>query len=169
MASTVPPARIVLPPISSFMPDDRFAEIFCINRKPQSPEPVDALESSGPYKIDDDLSIFKAIRSFYGDTFSGTVPWSFWKTYRQLTGSNRSTSSLYHHWNGSIQRKYRQFLRQKNLDACIKMIEQERENGPVEVPLPLTHNWSQPCAVTVNQMFPTTRHVNPSSSYVHSC
>ena len=140
MADTLSSRRIVLPPISSFMPDKQFAETFCINLSPRPSDSPDLLESAGPYRVDDDLSIFRAIKSFYGDGFTGTVPWSFWKTYQKLTGSSRSTSSLYHHWNGSIQRKYRHLLRQKNLDACIEMIEQKRDQYPSDPLLPLTHS-----------------------------
>ena len=145
--------RILLPPITSLMADAEFEGLICMTRPCEAPQQLDQLESSGPYRVEDDLSIFRAIRSFYGESFNGTVPWSFWQTYRRLTGSNRSTSSLYHHWNGSIQRKYGTYLREKNLDECIKHIESEKSNAATvvspgrfdepAVSLPLVRSWSR--------------------------
>ena len=151
--------KFVLPPISSFLQNglaDQLMQIPIVEVT-EHQETDEGLENSGPYRLEDDLSIFKAIHSFYGESFCGTVPWSFWQTYRKVTGSNRSTSSLYHHWNGSIQRKYGGYLRQKRLLDCIHWIEQEIETSKsppkkhtvahdtvVPVGLPLMHNKSLP-------------------------
>ena len=153
--------RIILPPISTFMPDAEFEELICMPRPAAPVEQLDPLESSGPYRVDDDLSIFRAIRSFYGESFNGTVPWSFWQTYRRLTGSNRSTSSLYHHWNGSIRRKYGSYLREKNIEDCIKHIESEKntnsakmEKPPMRIAMP--HNWAGPVPLGKSHLLPVT-------------
>ena len=113
-------------------------------------------DSSGQYKLIDDLQILKAIKTYYGNAFSGNVPWSFWQTYIKTTGCNRSSSSLYHHWNGSMQRKYGTYLKQKRLDECIDWIQKEmkslnpskrkcmKEEDPQPTGQPLCHNWSAP-------------------------
>jgi hypothetical protein len=40
-----------------------------------------------------------------------------------MSGSPRSTSSLYHHWNGSIWKKYKSFVTTGKLSECIQWIE----------------------------------------------
>ncbi|OHT13237.1 hypothetical protein TRFO_16682 [Tritrichomonas foetus] len=116
---------------------------------------------SGQYKLSDDLQILKAIKTYYGNAFSGSVPWSFWQTYIKTTNCNRSSSSLYHHWNGSMQRKYGTYLKQKRVDECIEWIQKEmkslnpskrkcmKEADPPHIQptgQPLCHNWSAPVA-----------------------
>ena len=118
-------------------------------------------EISGQYKLADDMQILKAIKAYYGNSFSGNVPWSFWQTYIKTTGCNRSSSSLYHHWNGSMQRKYGSYLKQKRIDECIQWIENEMKSsnpskrkcmkedddslqGFQPTGQPMCHNWSAP-------------------------
>ena len=62
---------------------------------------------SAPYTLRDDLMIFKVVATYYGFGFHGKIPWSFWQTYKRVTGSNRSNSSLYHHWNGAMKKSMR--------------------------------------------------------------
>ena len=115
------------------------------------------------YTLEDDLMIFKTINSYYGTAFHGRVPWSFWQTFRKVTGNERSSSSLYHHWNGAMRRKYGAYLTTGRLHECIAWIEQalaaeksissppanseecEINNEKEEITgLPLHHNWSLP-------------------------
>ncbi|OHS98764.1 hypothetical protein TRFO_01801 [Tritrichomonas foetus] len=80
-------------------------------------------KESGQYTLIDDLSIIRAIASYYGMHFSGKIPWSFWQTYKRATKSDRSTSSLYHHWSGVMQKKYGGFIAAGKISDCIAWLE----------------------------------------------
>lgn len=109
---------------------------------------------SAPYTLQDDLMIFKVVASYYGYGFHGKIPWSFWQTYKRVTGSNRSNSSLYHHWNGAMKKKYEAFIEGGRLNDCILWLETavmaEQANPITDQPpiqhsgSPLYHNKSQP-------------------------
>jgi hypothetical protein len=105
---------------------------------------------ASPYTMADDLSILKVVGAYYGTTFRGKIPWSFWQTYKRVTGSNRSTSSLYHHWNGAIKKKYDAFLSTGRLSDCILWLETAvmTEERPTVMTLPtgapLRHYRSEP-------------------------
>ena len=73
----------------------------------------------------EDLALFKTLFAYYGGKPINKVPWSFWDLYRRTTGSDRSDSSLYHHWNGSIVKKYGRLLREGRLHECIQIAEEE--------------------------------------------
>jgi hypothetical protein len=98
----------------------------------------------------DDFSILKVVGAYFGTTFRGKIPWSFWQTYKRVTGSTRSTSSLYHHWNGAIKKKYDAFLSTGRLSDCILWLETavmtEERPQPFTVPAgaPLRHYRSEP-------------------------
>ncbi|KAK8881673.1 hypothetical protein M9Y10_004433 [Tritrichomonas musculus] len=109
---------------------------------------------SAPYTLKDDLMIFKVVASFYGFGFHGKIPWSFWQTYKRVTGSNRSNSSLYHHWNGAMKKKYEAFIDNGRLSDCILWLEtavmaEQTSPSAESIPFqhtgtPLFHNKSQP-------------------------
>jgi hypothetical protein len=88
------------------------------------------------------------VAAYFGSTFSGRVPWSFWQTYKRVTGSPRSNSSLYHHWNGVIHRKYENFVSSGRLGECIACIERvtgpERKGDSPPAGSPLVHHRSVP-------------------------
>jgi hypothetical protein len=88
-------------------------------------EPLDEPDPSrsAPYTLLDDLSIFKVVAAYYGFDFRGKIPWSFWQTYRRVANSNRSNSSLYHHWNGAMRKKYDHFLSGGRMCDCIAWLE----------------------------------------------
>lgn len=71
----------------------------------------------------EDVTILKALRLYLGKSASLKVPWSFWQFYRKLSGSQRSDSSLYHHWNGAMVKKYGCFIKDGRIDDCIKWAE----------------------------------------------
>ncbi|OHS94099.1 hypothetical protein TRFO_11367 [Tritrichomonas foetus] len=113
----------------------------------------EGIPKSPQYSLTDDLLILKTINSYYGTAFHGRVPWSFWQTFRKTTGNRRSSSSLYHHWNGAMKRKYGSFLSQGRLTECIQWIEtaiesakpmQRRQIDDEYTGMPLQHNWSLP-------------------------
>lgn len=116
------------------------------------------IEKTPQYTLADDLLILKTINSYYGTAFHGRVPWSFWQTFRKVTGNKRSPSSLYHHWNGAMKRKYGSFLNHGKINECISWIEtamesgrpaqkeNSSENGGDFAGMPLAHNWSFPPA-----------------------
>lgn len=104
-----------------------------------------------PYTIADDLSMLKVVASYYGYKFTGKIPWSFWQTYKRVTGSTRSNSSLYHHWNGSMRKKYERYIESGNLRDCIQQLEEAtmfKQYPPypplVQVGMPLSHSVSGP-------------------------
>jgi hypothetical protein len=78
---------------------------------------------SSPYTLHDDLSIFKVVAAYYGFDFHGKIPWSFWQTYKRVTHSTRSNSSLYHHWNGAMKKRYEPFLATGRISDCILWLE----------------------------------------------
>ena len=122
----------------------------------------DSNESSGesaksaPYSLSDDLSIFQVVASYYGYGFHGKIPWSFWQTYKRVTGSSRSNSSLYHHWNGAMKKKYEIFIKTGRLSQVIVWLQnainsesqhnQNQANAQQHeiTGAPLFHNKSQP-------------------------
>ena len=123
----------------------------------QSTPPViedDDSARSNPYTLMDDLSIFRVVTWYYGLNFRGKIPWSFWQTYKRATGSTRSNSSLYHHWNGAMKKKYESFISTGRLSDCILWLEtavraeQARMAPPPPVVphagLPLCHSMSGP-------------------------
>jgi hypothetical protein len=69
------------------------------------------------------MDILKFIAAYYGMDFHGKLPWSLWQTFKRTTGSPRSTSSLYHHWNGAMKKKYGAFLEGGKLSDCIQWLE----------------------------------------------
>jgi hypothetical protein len=106
---------------------------------------------SAPYTIHDDLSILKVVSLYYGCGFHGKMPWSFWQTYKRVTNSPRSNSSLYHHWNGSIRKKYENFLSAGRIMDCILCLETAimTQQAIPQSPHPpaghqLYHHFSQP-------------------------
>jgi hypothetical protein len=105
---------------------------------------------SAPYTVSDDLSIFKVVAAYYGVGFRGKIPWSFWQTYKRVTRSARSNSSLYHHWNGAMKKKYEPFLASGRISQCIAWLETaataEQRPAPLPVPTgaPLCHVRSEP-------------------------
>lgn len=122
----------------------------------QTPRPMgedDDSARSSPYTLMDDLSIFRVVSYYYGPGFRGKIPWSFWQTYKRATGSVRSTSSLYHHWNGAMKKKYDCFISSGRLLDCIHWLEvavmtdQSHHICQSEMPhtgLPLCHSMSGP-------------------------
>jgi hypothetical protein len=105
---------------------------------------------SSPYSLADDLSILKVVGAYFGTDNPGKIPWSFWQTYKRVTGSTRSNSSLYHHWNGSIKRKYDGFLSTGRLNDCILWLEtavmsvEATGTAPAPAGSPLRHHRSEP-------------------------
>lgn len=116
--------QTILPPIHSFAPDMPLLDLPTAQREEVSKEET---AKPTPFTLKEDLGILKCIRAYFGSNFAadGKVPWSFWHTYRKTTGSWRSNSSLYHHWIGSICRKYKVFLENGRLDDCINFVEAE--------------------------------------------
>ncbi|OHT15528.1 hypothetical protein TRFO_02857 [Tritrichomonas foetus] len=166
--------KVKLPPITGLVGDMPQINV-PIERLPDPPKPTplelqfpkvqntqqeDSNDESGgdsgrsaPYTLHDDLSIFKVVASYYGFGFHGKIPWSFWQTYKKATGSTRSNSSLYHHWNGAMKKKYEAFITNGRLSDCILwletavMAEQIPPNSTQPLPhagTPLCHNRSQP-------------------------
>ena len=93
----------------------------------------------------EDLSLFKTLYAYYGNKPITKVPWSFWDLLRRTTGSDRSDSSLYHHWNGSIVKKYGKLLREGRLHECIQIAEAEtKKQTPYSIgPPKLAYSQSQ--------------------------
>lgn len=71
----------------------------------------------------EDIALFKTLLIYFGPKPIDKIPWAFWDLYRKFTGSDRSDSSLYHHWNGSIMKKYGPLIREGRIMDCIKFTE----------------------------------------------
>ncbi|OHS96727.1 hypothetical protein TRFO_37076 [Tritrichomonas foetus] len=168
--------RIRFPPINSLMPDMKIVNLdFCLSADEDNDSgdgflPNDDSDNNSiananksscsgtsktpQYTLEDDLIIFKTINSYYGTAFHGRVPWSFWQTFRKVTGNERSSSSLYHHWNGAMRRKYGTYLSAGRIHDCIAWIEQalsadkspsaKAQDDKQITGHPLQHNWSLP-------------------------
>jgi hypothetical protein len=124
--------RLQLPPISEFLHSLPTAHIALPPPAPPPPPPVRASIPAGlvdlsgqsvPYTPQEDLTILKFVGVYFGLNFRGPLPWSFWPTFRQSIGSVRSISSLYHHWTGSMTKKYGSYLTTGKLADCIRWLE----------------------------------------------
>lgn len=148
--------KVHLPPIRGLVTE--MPKVSISAPQPKQDQPNDApdgdMSKSLPYSLQDDLSIFNVILKYYGDGFHGKIPWSFWQTYKKLTGSTRSNSSLYHHWNGAMRKKYESFIHTGRLKACVDWLETaiHAERNPQQYApepfqptgMPLTHIHSTP-------------------------
>jgi hypothetical protein len=128
------------------------------------PDPIPAIslltdhsDIVGPmaYTFADDMEILKFIAAYYGLAFRGKLPWCFWPTFKRSVGSSRSTSSLYHHWNGAMRKKYGAFIGAGKLGDCIHWLESlimatnpqagiGHGMAPPHAGAPLVHHHSQP-------------------------
>ena len=123
---TLPPIRGVqgdMPSLVIVAPQEPPQPIQQPQMTPTYEEPSQELTKSAPYTLYDDLSIFNVIMKYYGDGFHGKIPWSFWQTYKRVSGSTRSNSSLYHHWNGAMKKKYETFIVTGRLSECVAWLE----------------------------------------------
>lgn len=160
----------LLPPISSFATGMPLLNVDLGVQQPPSYEeyqypPVISQQNSIPlfpkiikgkpttFSVLEDISILKAMRLYIGKNVSLKIPWSFWQLYRRYTGSQRSDSSLYHHWNGAMVKKYGNFIKDGKIDECIQWAEStldldavsgdvEPDAKPIE-PRALVHTQSQ--------------------------
>lgn len=117
--------KVTLPPLQGVKTD---MPSIIVAPPPETPapsfeDPTPDLSKSAPYTLVDDLSIFNVIMKYYGDGFHGKIPWSFWQTYKRVSGSTRSNSSLYHHWNGAMKKKYESFIATGRLSECVAWLE----------------------------------------------
>jgi len=122
--------KITLPPISAISSNMPLLNIDMGNNEnpPNQDEevgsPVTTTKDGGKtrpatFSTSEDISILRTMKMYFGNQVNRKIPWSFWQLYRRMTGSTRSDSSLYHHWNGSMMKKYGGFLREGRLDDCI--------------------------------------------------
>ena len=109
--------KVILPSLQSFL--NEIHSIYISTPQEHSSE----ISKNAPYRLVDDLSIFTVIVKYYGDGFHGKIPWSFWQTYKCVSGSTRSNRSLYHHWNGAMKKKYESFITSGRLSECIACLE----------------------------------------------
>lgn len=126
MTTPVTTSRIYLPPIASMLSNLPTLELSLpLLSTDDSDQNSDSKgnDRSIPYTIEDDIKILQGIHTYYGAKFNGKVPWSFWNVYITMTGTSRSSSSLYHHWNGSMKKKYKKYLGRSNLAECIKWLQ----------------------------------------------
>ena len=121
-------SKVNLPPISNFIEGFQlFVDIQGPNREnisnSENNEQKQKFSKTDFFTPEEDLILFKTLLMYFGNTSIDSIPWSFWKIYRQATGSKRSDSSLYHHWNGSIQRKFGFLIKNGRLSECIRSTE----------------------------------------------
>jgi hypothetical protein len=155
----------IVPPISSLRGEIPPLVAGSFQPAPWTRPPIAAADDSevsdsgrsSPYTLADDLSILKVVGAYFGTDNPGKIPWSFWQTYKRVTGSTRSNSSLYHHWNGSVKRKYDTFLSTGRLNDCILWLETAVMTGDAPPPppppagSPLRHHRSEPPAPLANE------------------
>ncbi|KAH0803098.1 uncharacterized protein GO595_004191 [Histomonas meleagridis] len=149
-ATQLPPLESTSFPVNNCQPT--MNPIVEENEEPEEPEDSGDPNRSAPYTLRDDLLIFKVVATYYGFGFHGKIPWSFWQTYKRVANSNRSNSSLYHHWNGAMKKKYDAFISNGRLGDCIMWLEAVISSEGVKntqqpyqpTGQPLFHNRSQP-------------------------
>jgi len=121
--------RVLIPSISNLLPGFKFHSFPPLVAKLEEPVDSPNLEKKTTFSKTDffspeeDITLFKTVLMYFGQTSIETIPWSFWKFYRKATGSKRSDSSLYHHWNGSVQRKYGFLIKSGRISECIRSAE----------------------------------------------
>jgi hypothetical protein len=126
-------AKLLLPPIDTVIDDFPIIHLDLASNPGGTRRNVEASTNNRKglkvpqYSLEDDVQILRMIKSFYGWQFRGRVPWGFWETFRKATSTVRSSSSLYHHWNGVMNRKYGSFLVHGLIDECIAWLEGEIE------------------------------------------
>ena len=124
------PVLVIDLPVSSLNPNNDTPQqepnIKYSNSIPMFENEDDKQIKSNPYTIEDDILIINAVANFYGSTFHGKVPWSFWNTLIATKKLSRTNSSLYHHWNGAMMRKYGEFLKTGHLRECIKWLQDSK-------------------------------------------
>jgi hypothetical protein len=102
--------------------------------------PISPLEdeneaSHNLYTLEDELQLLKFVSRYHGLDFHEKLPIPFWRTFKQVSGSTRSLSSLRHHWNGPMMRKYKPMMEAGTLGWFIKQIESAL-SGTSETPNP---------------------------------
>ena len=116
--------KMLLPPITSMSSDLPVFQISINKDEPQEIEDSKSLKiKPSTFTTMEDISILKTMKMYFGNLVNPKIPWSFWQLYRRMTGSQRSDSSLYHHWNGSMMKKYGGFIREGRIDDCINWAE----------------------------------------------
>lgn len=120
-------SKILLPPIHTLAPQMPILELDVIDPSDQPQLSDDEDKSRSVYfSSEEDIMILRTIMNYFGPTFTGRIPWGFWEIYKRTTGSWRSYSSLYHHWVGSLMRKYRVFLEKGMIADCVRYLEASR-------------------------------------------
>ena len=122
---------ITLPPIQELLTEigERHADDDNIEK--QAPSEAVKKHKSVPFSAYEDVLILRAIRFYLGKVADMKIPWSFWQQYKKCTGSTRSESSLYHHWNGSMRKKYGLYLGMGRIDECIERAQASAANSEV--------------------------------------
>jgi len=119
----VPPQRGLLPPITAFLnTPPQWNTITSDEAERRIMTPVEKAKPA-TFTLSEDITILKAIRYYIGSKPGVKIPWSFWQLYRKFSGSKRSDSSLYHHWNGSMIKKFGSILKDGTIDECIRWAE----------------------------------------------
>ncbi|OHT07901.1 hypothetical protein TRFO_05003 [Tritrichomonas foetus] len=59
------------------------------------------------FTAEEDNGMMQSVLNYFGPVQK--VPWSFWQIYKKVYGTWRSTSSLYHHWERILMRKFKLF------------------------------------------------------------
>lgn len=115
------------------------------------------------FTVLEDIAILKAMRLYLGKNVSLKIPWSFWQFYRKFTGSQRSDSSLYHHWNGAMVKKYCNFIKDGRIDECISWAENSCESKEIKAELE-----SESAQPDQRMLIHSRSHQVMPSSYFHS-
>ena len=117
--------KVQLPPIATIAPNMPILQLNINEQFEEEQVSVEEEEQSRsvPFSNDEDLLILKTVMNYFGPTFTGRIPWGFWEVFKRTTGSWRSYSSLYHHWVGSLSRKYRVFLERGMIADCVRYLE----------------------------------------------
>ncbi|OHS94506.1 hypothetical protein TRFO_11149 [Tritrichomonas foetus] len=134
-----------LPSLSPNMPTIYITMPTMTDTKQEIPN-EDMIQES--FSCEDDLSILRTLRSFYGQQFNGQVPQAFWQIYLKTSNSSHSSNSLSRHWKLSMLKKYGSILKNSGIDECLKLAEidyqsekaNSSQNSPDDEPTENTAN-----------------------------
>ena len=112
ISSEFPTINLVIPDFKkafdcSLNDDDKMIDSPTSPTEANSERDDDKKDKPVPFTHEEDTGIMQSVLNYFGPVQK--VPWSYWQIYKKAYGTWRSTSSLYHHWERILSRKFKLF------------------------------------------------------------